>query len=76
MRIKYLVFLLLIGSGIWYFVIKDYNYKITFTTAQVPGIVYDHILKWNNAQDGNNGVITVIGQTPFTEIHQKLVQLD
>ena len=66
---------LLIG-GMWYFIIKDYNYKVTFTISQSPGIVYNHITKWNKGIGLNNKVLTNVEQIPFSEVTQKLVSGD
>ncbi|MCK5400277.1 MAG: hypothetical protein KAJ28_01475 [Flavobacteriaceae bacterium] len=72
-KIKFLIVFVLLGSLIWYFAIKDYNYRVTFKTPQVPGIVYDHIIKWNNGEGVNNKVVTVLNQSPFFEIEQELI---
>ncbi len=71
--VKYITFLFVVGGGIWYFVIKDYNYRITFSISQQPGIVYDHIIKWNNGEGPNNKVVSIINQTPFSKIQQELI---
>lgn len=57
--------------GIWYFFIKDYNYKITFKTHQAPGIVYHHILEWNDGEAKNIEVINLIEKHPFNRINQE-----
>ncbi len=71
--IKYILFLFLIGGVTWYFAIKDYNYRVTFKTHQAPGIVYDHLIKWNNGERADNKVVTVLKQSPFFEIEQELI---
>jgi hypothetical protein len=70
--IKLTIVLLLLGVVVWYFFIKDYNYKVTFRTRQVPGVVYSEIINWNERQpDINNAVIT-LEKTPFNVIKQEL----
>lgn len=71
--VKYILYVFLVGASIWYFIIKDYNYIITFTTSQQPGIVYNHLTKWNNGESINNKVVRIIFQTPFSEIEQELI---
>ncbi|MGC1205885.1 MAG: GyrI-like domain-containing protein [Flavobacteriaceae bacterium] len=65
-------FLLICLLGIWYFFIKDYNYKITFKTKQIPGIVYNHILNWNDGESKGNPVVTNFENIPFKEVNQEL----
>jgi len=70
--VKYIIFFFVVGGCIWYFIIKDYNYRITFSTSQQPGIVYNHIIKWSNGERINNKVATIIKQSPFSKIEQEL----
>jgi len=73
---KVVLFVALIIAGTWYFIIKDYNYKVTFTISQSPGIVYNHIAKWNKGIGLDNKVLTNLEQIPFSEVTQKLVSGD
>ena len=75
-RIKILIFIALAIGGLWYFVIKDYNYKVSFTISQSPGIVYNHLTKWNKGEGLNNKVLTNLEKIPFSEVTQKLVSGD
>lgn len=70
--IKVTVILLVFITGIWYFFIKDYNYKVTFKTDKAPGIVYNHVLNWNNDESFNKVVVQTLNKTPFTKIQQQL----
>ncbi len=70
---KFVLFISVAAGCIWYFFIKDYNYKITFTTPQSPGIVYDQLTKWNDGKTLNTKVITTLRQIPFSEVEQKLI---
>lgn len=60
-------------TGIWYFLIKDYNYKVTFSIAQSPGIIYNSLTQWNNGEMFNNKVVVTLNGTPFKEINQNLL---
>ena len=71
--LKFILPIVLIVVGIWYFVIKDYNYRITFTINQPQGIVYHGLTKWNNGELPNNKVVTTLNQTPFNQISQSLM---
>ncbi len=67
------IFLLVVlGIGVWYFFLKDYNYRVTFTTEQAPGIVYAHLTKWNNGQNPKDSVVTTLNKLPLSEIEQHL----
>ena len=57
-RLTYIIVLLLITTGIWYFFIKEYDYLITFKTTNAPGVVYHKLLHWNE------GDIKKIGANP------------
>lgn len=69
---KYVLLLTLFLGGLWYFFIKDYNYKVTFKIHQVPSIVYSHLIKWNHSELPNNKVVTILEQVPFNEVKQNL----
>jgi effector-binding domain-containing protein len=71
-RVFKIVGILLVFLGVWYFFIKDYNYKITFKTNQVPAIVYNQIIKYNDGEPSNNKVVSILNKTPFNEIQQEL----
>lgn len=73
--IKLLISIGIIIAGIWYFVIKDYNYKITFTSTQAPGIIYANLLQWDG-QDDNIQAIATLSKDPFSEIRQQLTLTD
>ena len=75
-KIKFLIAFILLGGLTWYFIIKDYNYRVTFTTSQAPGIVYDHLTKWNNGENVNNKIVNILTQSPFSEIQHELVTGD
>ncbi|MEM9685840.1 MAG: hypothetical protein AAF934_02840, partial [Bacteroidota bacterium] len=73
--IKLLISLSSIIAGIWYFVVKDYNYKITFTNTQAPGIIYANLLQWDGQGD-HIQAITTLSKNPFSKIQQQLTLTD
>lgn len=62
----------LIIAAVWYFVLKDYNYKISFTSPQAPGIIYSSLLEWNNGENPANKAVTTLSKAPFSEIRQEV----
>lgn len=63
----------IIAIGIWYFFIKDYNYKITFKTKQTPVIVYNEIINWNDGRSKREQqVVSNLKKTPFESVYQEL----
>lgn len=56
----------------WYFFIKKYDYKITFTSPQSPGAIYSNLIAWNNWQPKSKKVVDVINKHPFKSIEQEL----
>jgi len=68
--------IVLVLLGVWYFFIKDYNYKITFKTPQIPAIVYNQIIKYNDGEPKNTKVVRVLNKSPFNEIQQELKRGD
>lgn len=74
--IKYALLFILLIIGSWYFFIKDYNYKITFTTTEAPGIVYNNLIKWDGGKTNSNNPFSIIKQVPFSEVKQKFVSGD
>ena len=71
--IKFAVLFIVVPVCIWYFIVKDYNYKVTFTTDQSASIVYEYLTKWNDDKSSNIKVISTLDQTPFYQIQQKLI---
>ena len=66
-RLGYIVLLLLVGAGIWYFFIKEYDYLVTFETKNAPGIVYQKLLNWNQGR-ATKDEVTIIDKVPFSEV--------
>ncbi len=74
--IKLLISIGLLAAGVWYFVLKDYNYKITFTSTQAPGIIYANLLQWNNGEAANTKAVTTLSRSPFSGILQEVTIAD
>jgi len=73
MRIKSLLRilgLLVIALGVWYFFIKGYNYKISFTIKQSQGIIYDHLSHWNDGKSKSDSVVFNVKKEPFSKVIQ------
>lgn len=62
--------------GVWYLIIKDYDYKITFKTPQASGVVYNYLLGWNNWQSSNNKIVTASNKIPFSKLRQDFIVSD
>lgn len=74
--IKLLISIGILSAGAWYFGLKDYNYKITFTSTQAPGIIYANLLQWNNGEAANTKAVTTLSKSPFSEILQEATIAD
>lgn len=70
--LKILGVISILSLGIWYFFIKNYDYKITFKTPQSKGIIYNYILGWNNWETSKNSVVGTYGKEPFLKLSQEL----
>ena len=66
-----LTVILLIGL-IWYFLIKDYNYKITFETPHAPGTVYSSLNNTRQWQNSDFDSISITKATAFKNITYNL----
>ncbi|GAA0872878.1 hypothetical protein GCM10009117_20250 [Gangjinia marincola] len=74
--------LALIGSTIllllagWYFLVKEHDYQVRFTTQQTPGVVFNYLKKWNNWQSSDTKKVQTVSYAPFKEITQHVEQAD
>jgi effector-binding domain-containing protein len=57
--------------GIWYFLLKDYHYQVSFTSSQPPGILFHHILDWDNYKLDNKE-ITLVSKNKYSEVIQRV----
>lgn len=62
--------IILLVLGIWYFFIKDYNYRVSFTTNQSQSIVYDHLTKWTGGKAQKERKVQTLEKKPFNEVMQ------
>jgi effector-binding domain-containing protein len=62
--------IILLALGIWYFFVKGYNYRISFTTNQSQGIVYDHLIRWNDGKSYRDTIVINLKKEPFSNITQ------
>ena len=67
-RLTYIIFLLLITTGVWYFFIKEYDYLITFKTTNAPGVVYHKLLHWNEGDIKKIGAANILEKEPFSKV--------
>ena len=66
------VLLAFLFAASWYFLLTEYDYKVTFKTTQAPGVVYNTLVGWNNWEPTSKKVVTIISKKPFSEISQNL----
>jgi len=69
-KIIFIITLLTLSLGLWYFLIKSEDYRVTFEVNNPKGAVYEHIINWNYEKPYNNKVLETTSKTPFTEISQ------
>jgi effector-binding domain-containing protein len=69
---KIFSFVLVIVLALWYFFIKEYDYKITFKSPQATGIIYNSITKWNNWESPKNRSVINKSKAPFSKLIQEL----
>ena len=67
-RLTYIIVLLLITTGVWYFFIKEYDYLITFKTTNAPGVVYHKLLHWNEGDIKKIGAANILEKEPFSKV--------
>jgi len=66
-RLRYIILLLLVALGTWYFFIKEYDYIVTFETKNAPGIVYQKLLNWNQGR-ATKDEVSIISNVPFSQV--------
>lgn len=62
------VILFLLGTGVWYFLIKEYDYSIRFETSVIPSEIYQKLLYYEFQEIENIKIDTL---SPFSHIVQK-----
>lgn len=61
----------ILGFGVWYFMVKSYDYKVTFNTSLSQGVVYSSISAWSNWKNPKKQLVTTLYKKPFSEIEQE-----
>lgn len=63
--------LLCLGS-VWYFFIKPSHYNISFESSSPPGVLYNHIYRWDRYASKRIDSVNNLSFKPFSEIQQQL----
>ena len=71
-RGKYVILFLVAIFLIWYVFIKSYDYRITFSSRQAPGIIYSTLIAWGEAQPTDSLRVNTISKKPFSNLNQQL----
>jgi len=69
--LKWFVVIGIICLGIWYFLLKDYQYQVSFNTNEPPAVMFKHILDWDSYKRDNEE-ISLIDKQKYSEIVQSL----
>lgn len=70
-KIPYVIVGILAVLGVWYFLVKDYDYQITFKSKNPKGFVYNNIKIWKNNKLLKDTTVQNISSVPYHEIQQK-----
>ena len=73
--LKWVLVVCVLGLGIWYFLIKDYQYQVSFTSDQPQGVLFHHVLDWEN-YNRSNAEISVVSEKKYSEIVQRIQSAD
>lgn len=74
-RLTYIIVLLLITTGVWYFFIKEYDYLITFKTTNAPGVVYTKLVHWNQGKQADQNY-KILDKKSFSKVELELYEDD
>jgi len=69
--LKIIVSIVILAAACWYFLIKDYNYKVTFKIHQTPSVVYDHLIRWTDYKKPTDSVVKTLNKTASKHITQQ-----
>jgi len=64
-----------LGLGIWYFLLKDYEYRVSISSDQPKGVLFQHILDWENYQL-DEAEISIVSKKKYSEIVQRVQSAD
>ncbi|NND64106.1 MAG: hypothetical protein HKN48_13020 [Flavobacteriaceae bacterium] len=70
--LKVLLGIIVLITGVWYFLIKDEHYQITFSSKQPPGVIYNHIMGWNKYATRDIDSVSIKSLNPYAEIEQEV----
>ena len=73
---KTFVVLLILGALTWYVGLKEDHYRISFTSKQPPGVVYQHILNWQSYSHEKGVNVSNQNQEAFSNIEQIITSND
>jgi hypothetical protein len=69
--LKWVLGISVLGLGIWYFFVKEYQYQVTFISNDPPAVMFEHILNWDDYKRGDED-ITLISKRSYSEIQQSV----
>jgi len=65
--------ILFLGLLAWHFLIKDYNYRVSFTTKDSPGLVYRNLVGWEFLKDlENESIVELLNKQPYQVVSQSV----
>jgi effector-binding domain-containing protein len=67
----WLIALLLFAGASWYFFLKEYHYRVSFTTSESPGIVYKHLMDWKSF-DESDQLVEVLSGKRYSQLEQRI----
>ncbi len=71
-KITIIVTLLMLGFLGWYFLLKSYDYQVTFNTSNPSGVVFNTISAWNFEDTTKKNNVTTYAKIPFSKLRQEL----
>ena len=69
-RFLKILFPILILVVCWYFVAKEEDYQVSFTSEQSKSLIFQQILDWENYSGETESVIVTNDRQPYSEISQ------
>jgi len=70
-KLSIIITICILGFGLWYFMVKSYDYKVTFNTSLSTRAVYSSISDWSNWKDPKKQLVTTLYKKTFSEIEQE-----
>ena len=69
-KIAVTLLVILAGVGIWYFLFKKEDYRVSFEIESPKGAVYEQILNWNYEIPFSKKVIHTVNKEPYRKLIQ------